>query len=60
MPHKLVIRESVPSTKIRMVFDASCKPTVTDYSINECMNPGPPTQPLLWDILVKNRSCMHC
>ena len=30
MPHKPVIRESVASTKIRMVFDASCKPTVTD------------------------------
>ena len=47
MPHKPVIREYVDSTKIRMVFAASCKPTVTDYSINECMNPGPPTQPLL-------------
>ena len=44
MPHKPVIRESVTSTKIRTVFDASCKPTVTDHSINECMNPGPPTQ----------------
>ena len=45
--HKPVIRESAAvSTKIRLVFDASCKPTVTDYSINECMNPGPPTQPL--------------
>ena len=53
MPHKPVIRESVTSTKIRMVFDASCKPTVTDYSINECMNPGPPTQPLLCDILIR-------
>ena len=60
MPHKPVIRESVASTKIRMVFDASCKPTVTDYSINECMNPGPPTQPLLWDILIRSRIAPVC
>ena len=40
MPHKPVIRGSAASPEIRMVFDASCKPTVTDYSINECMNPG--------------------
>ena len=46
MPHKPIIKESAASTRIRMVFDASCKPTVADYSINECMNPGPPTQPL--------------
>ena len=35
MPHNPVIRESVASTKVRVVFDASCKPTVTDYSVTE-------------------------
>jgi len=45
MPHKPVMRE----------FVASCKPTVTDYSINECMNPDPYTQPLLWDNLTRSR-----
>ena len=47
MPHKPVIREEAISTKVRMVFDASAKPSFEDYSINECMNPGPPRQPLL-------------
>ena len=47
MPHKPVISEEAISTKVRMVFDASAKPSFEDYSINECMNPGPPTQPLL-------------
>ena len=60
MPHKPVIRESVASTKIRMVFDASCKPTATDYSVNECMNPCPPTQPLLWDIVIRSRTTPAC
>ena len=28
--------------------------------INECMNPGPPTQPLLWDILIRSRMAPVC
>ena len=35
MPHKPIIKESAASTRIRMAFNASCKPTVADYSINE-------------------------
>ena len=31
------------------------KPRPTSNSINECMYPGPPLQPLLWDILVRAR-----
>ena len=46
MPHRLVIREGVVSTKIRMVFDASAKPSPEEYSINECMNPAPPNSTL--------------
>ena len=60
MYHKPIIKESAAGTRIRMVLDASCKPTVADYSINECMNPGPPTQPLLWDILVRSRVAPVC
>ena len=43
-----------------MVFDASAKPSQEEYSINECMNPGPPTQPLLWDILIRSRLAPVC
>ena len=53
MLHKPVIREAATTTKVRMVFDASSKPSREAFSINECMNPGPATQPLLWDILIR-------
>ena len=43
-----------------MVFDASAKPSPEEFSINECMNPGPPTQPLLWDILIRSRLAPVC
>ena len=60
MHYKPIIKESAAGTRIRMVFDAICKPTVADYSINECMNTGPPTQPFLWDILVRSRVASVC
>ena len=60
MPHKPVVREGATSTKIRMVFDASAKPSPETFSINECMNPGPMMQPLLWDILIRSRMAPVC
>ena len=60
MPHKPVVREEATSTKLRMVFDASAKPLPDAFSINECMNPGPTTQPLLWDILIRSRMAPVC
>ena len=27
MPHKSIIKESTASSRVRMMFDASCKPT---------------------------------
>ena len=60
MPHKPVIREAATTTKVRMVFDASSKPSREAFSINECMNPGPATQPLLWDILICSRMAPIC
>ena len=60
MPHRPVIREGAMSKIVRMVFDASAKPSPEEMSINECMNPGPPTQPLLWDILIRSRLAPVC
>ena len=60
MPHKPVVREGATSTKVRMVFDASSKPSREAYSINECMNPGPALQPLLWDIMIRSRVAPVC
>ena len=55
LPHKPVVRESATTTKVRMVFDASARPTPTANSINECMYTGPALQPQLWDIMVRAR-----
>ena len=60
MPHKPVIRDNATSTKVRMVFDASAKPSPEAFSVNECMNPGLQTQPLLWDILIRSRVAPVC
>ena len=56
LPHKPVIRESAETTKIRIVFDASSKTSSSAASLNDCLETGPPTQNLIWDILVRNRS----
>ena len=60
MPHKPVVRESATTTKVRMVFDAGSKASREAYSINECMNPGPTLQPLLWDIMIRSRMAPVC
>ena len=56
LPHKPVIRESAQTTKIRIVFDTSPKTSSSAASMNDCLETGPPTQNLIWDILVRNRS----
>ena len=55
MPHKPVVRDEATSTKVRMVLDASAKPSPNVNSVNECMFTGPPLQLLLWDILIRAR-----
>ena len=60
MPHKPVIREGATSTKVRMVFVASSKPSREAYAAIECMNPGPALQPLLWDTLIRSRMAPVC
>ena len=59
MPHKPIVREQASSSKVRMVFDASAKPSPSTNSVNECMHAGPPLQPLLWDILIRARMSAH-
>ncbi len=49
LPHRPVIREDKTTTKIRAVFDASCK--VNGPSLNECLYSGPN----LLDILIRFR-----
>ena len=56
IPHKPVVREDAESTKTRIVYDASAREHPKDPSLNECLNPGPPLQNKLWDVLVRQRS----
>lgn len=54
LPHHCVIRDDAPSTKLRVVFDASSK-TSTGLSLNDLMLKGYPVQPDLFDILCRFR-----
>ena len=55
IPHKPVVRESAESTKLRIVYDASACASENSPSLNECLNPGPPLQNQLWNVLVRAR-----
>ena len=55
IPHKPVVRESAESTKLRIVYDASARASEHSLSLNECLNPGPPLQNQLWNVLVRSR-----
>ena len=55
IPHKGVTRENAKSTKLRIMYDASAREKDNQPSLNDCLNPGPPLQNRLWDILVRSR-----
>ena len=55
LPHRPVIRELAETTKLRIVYDASSKPTKNSASLNDCLETGPSLQNSLWDILVRSR-----
>ena len=44
LSHKPVIRESAETTKLRIVHDASSKPTKNSTSLNDCLETRPPLQ----------------
>ena len=56
LPHQAVIRENVETTKVRIVFDASCKDKNTGVSWNSCLHKGPSLTPLIFDILLRFRT----
>ena len=51
LPHRPVIRESAETTKIRIVYNVSARPSKNSVLLNECLEPGPSLQNSLWDIL---------
>lgn len=55
LPHHAVLKESSTTTKLRVVFDASCKGT-TGLSLNDALLVGPNTQDDLFSILTRFRT----
>ena len=55
LPHQPVIREDAETTKVRIVYDASCKDRTTKTSLNDCLHVGPSLTPLMVDILLRFR-----
>ncbi|XP_062711250.1 uncharacterized protein LOC134289447 [Aedes albopictus] len=54
LPHHPVIKESSTTTKVRVVFDASCK-TSTGVSLNDALYAGPVVQQDLRSIVLRSR-----
>ena len=57
LPHRPVIRELAETRKVRIVYDASARESCHTPSLNDCLQVGPPLQPLLHDVVVRNRLC---
>ena len=55
MPHHAVIREERTTSKVRVVFDASCKSQSDELSLNDRLERGPNCIPLLFDVMVRFR-----
>lgn len=55
LPHHAVIRQQSTTTKLRVVFDGSCK-TTSQLSLNDVLLKGYQVQPDLFDILCRFRS----
>ena len=58
--HQAVIREDAESTKMRIVYDCSARQNTESPSLNDCLEIGPPLQPLIFDILLRNRMNKYC
>lgn len=55
LAHQAVIREEAETTKVRIIFDASCKARKSEVSLNDCLHVEPPMTPLIFDILLRFR-----
>ena len=60
IPHQAVIRKGAESTKMRIVYDCSARKDAESPSLNDCLEVGPPLQPLIFDILLRNRMNKYC
>ena len=60
IPHQAVIRNGAESTNMRIVYDCSARKYAESPSLNDCLEVGPPLQPLIFDILLRNRMNKYC
>ena len=60
VPTGEVIREGAESTKMRMVYDCSAKRNPQSPSLNDCLEVGPPLEPVIFDILLRNTMKPFC
>lgn len=58
IPHHYVLKHSSLTTKLRVVFDASCG-TGTGISLNDCLMVGPTLQQDLFTILLRFRTFIY-
>ena len=56
LPHRAVVRENAESTKVRVVYDASCKERKSGVSLNDCLHVGPSLTPMIFDVLLRFRT----
>ena len=52
LPHHEVLKEDRTTTKLRVVYDASCKRS-GEVSLNNCLLQGPSLTPMILDILLR-------
>ena len=55
LPHRGIVRNDKPSTKLRIVYDASSKVAKHLPSLNECLLKGPSLNPLIIQVLMRFR-----
>ena len=58
--HQPVLRDQAESTKMRIVYDRSTKSDSQVPSLNDCLEVGPPLQPMIFDILRRNSLNFLC
>ena len=55
LPHRAVIRENAETTKVGIVYDASCKDRKLRVSLNDCLHVGPSLTSMILDVLLRFR-----
>ena len=55
LPHHGVVRRDALTTKLRVVFDASSRPSSDSPSLNECRYSGPALTATIFNVLLRFR-----